>query len=138
MHTSISFSDTIFSLIVHSPPGHASAKSAFFFATAVLASPYRLEQVFFFGDGVLCANRLNTPLSTEWDSATAWSHLVQKTDIALYVCGSSAIRRGVLSESEAKRYAKKNFSLHSPFKIAGLAQCAKTFCPPYRVLHFGR
>ena len=97
-----------------------SGYSALQFCQSAVAAGHQISQVFFYQDGVQQANSLSTPLNDEFEPASAWAGFSQQHRVDLVVCVSAAERRGVMSDEQAKEFAKGHGNLHSAFLIAGL------------------
>ncbi|GIU26549.1 sulfurtransferase complex subunit TusD [Shewanella schlegeliana] len=102
--------------------GSASSYSAYRFAKAAIENGHTIEKVFFYQDGVLNTNHLNSPASDEFDLKQAWVELHQLHGVALVNCVSAALRRGVLSESEAKENQYSHWNMQAPFTMGGLGE----------------
>lgn len=131
-------SPVIFTLVLHSGPTSASAKSCLKFAQSVIETQHTLSQVFFYGDGVYCTNTLLTPLKDELRLAVAWKTFGNLHAIKLHVCISSAGRRGILTKEEAQNNGYNTFNLEAPFQLVGLGQLAQDYSNNHRIIHFGR
>ena len=94
-------------------------------------------RVFFYHDGVLAANHLSAPPQDEQDLVTAWQDLVSTWQVDLTVCIASCLRRGILDETEADRYAKSAQNIASGFNISGLGQLVDATLNSDRVITFG-
>jgi tRNA 2-thiouridine synthesizing protein D len=97
-----------------------SGYSALQFCQSAVAAGHAISQVFFYQDGVQQANSLSMPLSDEFEPVSAWASFSQEHGVDLVVCVSAAERRGVMSDEQAKEFAKGHGDLHSAFSIAGL------------------
>ncbi|MCK8047029.1 sulfurtransferase complex subunit TusD [Shewanella sp. 1CM18E] len=104
------------------PYGNSASYSAFQFAKEAIASGHSIDKVFFYQDGVLNTNMLNSPASDEFDLQKAWLELHQQHGVPLVNCVSAALRRGVLSQSEAKEYQQQHWNMQPPFIMGGLGE----------------
>jgi tRNA 2-thiouridine synthesizing protein D len=112
-----------FAIVVHGDPTSSAAPAnALRFATAVLARGHRIERVFFYHDAVVLADALAVTPQDEADIGAAWAEFGRREDVELAVCVAAALRRGVLGEADAQRYARACASLREPFQIVGLGQ----------------
>ncbi|MCA1772650.1 MAG: sulfurtransferase complex subunit TusD [Halomonas sp.] len=109
-------------LVMGAPYSHSAPHSALRFAHAVLARGHQLVGVFFYHDGVHNASTLMTPPQDELNLRDAWQVLHEQHDVALDVCIAAALRRGVVSQSEAARHGYDTFNLEAPFELTGLGQ----------------
>ncbi len=127
-----------FALVVQGAPYSSQAcHTALQFARAVLASGHHINRVFFYHDGVYCANRLSAPPQDEIDIVAAWSELASANQVELTACIASCLRRGVLDEAEAARYEKTADNIAEGFTISGLGQLIDATINADRVVTFG-
>jgi tRNA 2-thiouridine synthesizing protein D len=124
-------------LILGSPSSTQSASTAFRFARAVINSGHTLYRVFFYHDGVYCANELVTPAQGEESLPENWASLAAEHNVDLVVCIASAIKRGVIDKAEALRYEKPASNLSENFSISGLGQLVDASIVSDRVITFG-
>ena len=128
----------IFSLAVYAAPYSSQASySAYQFAVEALNLGHNLHRIFFYQDGVHNATSLATPPQDEFNLQQAWQSLAQKHHLDLVVCIAAALRRGVLNESEAKRYDKPSHNLAGEFTISGLGQLIEAAVVSDRLISFG-
>ena len=126
-----------FSLVILGHPSSTeSVSTAFRFAQALLACGHSLYRVFFYHDGVYCANQLSTPPQDEAVSAD-WASLAKANDIDLVVCIASALKRGVIDDAEAKRYNKPAANMAPGYHLSGLGQLVDAILVSDRVVSFG-
>lgn len=112
-----------FAIAVFAGPYTSEAPlSALHFARATLSAGHQIERVFFYHDGVYTANMLSAPPQDEPDITREWSELGLTHSLDLVVCVASALRRGVLDQTEADRYEKPSANLAPGFSISGLGQ----------------
>jgi tRNA 2-thiouridine synthesizing protein D len=109
-------------LVMGAPYSSASPHSALRFAHAAIARGHSITGVFFYHDGIHNASSLMAPPQDELNLYHAWIELHQKHAVALDVCIAAALRRGLMSESEAKRHGKQAFNVVPPFELTGLGQ----------------
>jgi tRNA 2-thiouridine synthesizing protein D len=124
-------------LILGSPSSTQSASTAFRFAQAVINSGHTLYRVFFYHDGVYCANELATPAQDEESLPENWASLAAEHNVDLVVCIASALKRGVIDKAEALRYEKPASNLSENFSISGLGQLVDASIVSDRVITFG-
>ena len=119
-------------------PAHSSqgSRTALRFASTVVERGHTLERVFFYGDAVHAATDLSVAPQDETDLTAAWAKLAARTEAELLVCVGASLRRGLLDETEAKRYRKSHFNLHASFEIAGLGQLVEASQTCDRVVTF--
>jgi len=124
-----------FTLIVHNT-GQASSLAQRF-VTAVAPSPHQIEQIFFYHDGVSEADANRAPAQDDPKSITSWQSLAAEGTFPLNVCIAAAARRGVLSESEAKRHGKPSANLANGFELVGLGVFIEGLINADRIVTFG-
>ncbi len=124
-------------LIYGSAHNSQASYSALRFAKAAISSGHEIYRVFFYGDAVNTGNFLSTPPQDEFDLQTEWARLAESHDLDLVVCIAAALRRGVLDEKEAQRFAKEQYSLQAPFTLSGLGQLADASQSADRLITFG-
>ena len=128
---------TTFALLVLGAPISTQASdSALAFARAAVAGGHRVLRVFFYRDGVFCANRLAVPATGGQSGAEQWSQLAQAHEIDLVVCIASAIKRGLIDDAEAARYGKGSGNLQPGFELSGLGQWVEACLQADRVVTF--
>src|SRR5690625_7384979 len=124
-------------MVLGSPWSPQSVGSALRVAQAALAAGHRVLRVFFCHEGVQAASRLAVPAPPSPDYPQAWAELAERHGIDLVACAASAVRRGVLSDSEARRHHRGTASLAPGVELAGLAQRPGALLPCDRLLSFG-
>jgi tRNA 2-thiouridine synthesizing protein D len=80
---------------------------------------------------------LAAPPQDEFNLQKAWQRLAQDHHLDLVVCIAAALRRGILDESEAKRYDKQSHNLATEFCISGLGQLVEAAVVSDRLICFG-
>ena len=126
-----------FALVIKAAPyASQAASTAFNMASAILASGHELQRLFFYEDGVHNASRLIVSPQDERDLPAAWSALITEYELDAVVCVASALKRGVLSDSEAARYERGTGNLLPAFTISGLGQLVDAYQSADRVLTF--
>ncbi|WOT06831.1 sulfurtransferase complex subunit TusD [Shewanella youngdeokensis] len=112
-----------FIIQVNSPAyGSSASYNAYRFALSALQSGHVVDKVFFYQDGVLNTNHLNSPASDEFDLQQAWVSLSETYNIALVNCVSAALRRGVLSQNDANENQLSHWNMEPPFTMGGLGE----------------
>lgn len=84
--------------------GTQSARNAYLFAKAVIEKGHTLKSVFFYQDGVQNGSALTAPANDEFDLVKAWQQLAEQHQVRLETCVAAALRRGVVSQSEAEQH----------------------------------
>jgi len=124
-------------LVLGNPYSQQSVNTALRFARAAIAAGHSIYRVFLYHDGVNCGNALITPPQDENNIPEQWAELAKTHDIDLVVCVASALRRGILDQTEADRYEKANHNLAEGFEISGLGQLVEATIVCDRVITFG-
>lgn len=127
-----------FTLVVNAAPySSEAAHTALQFARALLRADHDIYRVFFFGDGVHNANRFAVTAQDEENVQKAWDQLIRDNDIDSVVCVTSALKRGIMDDGEAKRHEVKGNSILPSSSIAGLGQLVDATMKSDRVISFG-
>ncbi len=127
----------VFTLVITGAPYSSQApQTALHFAHAVLAADKRIDRVFLYGDGVHLASSLSAPPSDEQNLSEAWAVFLAENNIPGVACIASALRRGLVNESEMQRYELTASNLRAPFEIAGLGEWVDSAASESRVLYF--
>ena len=128
-----------FSLVVLGAPyASESGYSALRFATAAVAAGHQIYRVFFYGDGVYCAQLGQPPYEGAPDLVAGWQALIKKQAIELGICVGSASRRGILDEHTATQQDRQSAALcASGFQILGLGQLIDASLQSDRLVTFG-
>ncbi|BAJ02258.1 sulfurtransferase complex subunit TusD [Shewanella violacea] len=100
----------------------SASYNAYHFTKSALESGHEVIRVFFYQDGVFNTNGLNSPASDEFDLTRAWVALSEKYQVDLVNCVSAALRRGIISETEAKESHVSHWNMQAPFTMGGLGE----------------
>ena len=97
----------IFTVAVHGAP-HASFANhhALGFCESLLQQGHQLNRVFFYHEGVLAGLNSRVVPQDEVDVVQRWLELKEQYAFELAICIDNALKRGVINESEQKRYNK--------------------------------
>ena len=127
-----------FSIVIYAAPySTESAASALRFAESLIQQGHELYRLFFFGDGVHNASKLTVVAQDEINLQLQWSKLIEEHDIDSVICVSSALRRGVLDQTEADRHELGIASAYESSEVAGLGQLIDASLHSDRVVNFG-
>ncbi|MBY8318349.1 sulfurtransferase complex subunit TusD [Vibrio fluvialis] len=116
--------------------GTQSARNAYLFAKAVIEKGHTLKSVFFYQDGVQNGSALTAPANDEFDLVKAWQQLADLHQVRLETCVAAALRRGVVSQSEAEQHQLPGANLVAPFEQTGLGSLAEALLSQDRVVQF--
>ena len=126
-----------FTLVITGAPYSSQApQTALHFARAALEAGHQINQVFLYGDGVHLASNLACPPSDEADWPGQWRDFLTGNQIPATCCVASALRRGLLDETEAKRYERDASNVAAPYRIAGLGEWLESSQSSSRTLYF--
>lgn len=126
------------SLLITANPFSAQGQfSALKFAQTCIELGHTIRRVFFYGDGVLVASRLNCPPNDEINLTKSWAKLAIEQDIELTVCVTAALKRGIVNQAEAERNALTSENLDPAFEISGLGQLTEAMLESDRLVTFG-
>lgn len=128
----------IYSLLVLSSPasGHG-ARTAAAFARSLLARGHGLYRVFFLDAGTEAGSSIAVLPQDESDRLRPWIDLAEQHGVELVLCISSALKRGMLDETEARRHEKTGPTTHPAFIISGLGQLHDAAAHSDRLITFG-
>ena len=119
------------------PHNSESGEHALGFANAVLAAGHTIERIFFYHDGVLQALQTQVTPQGETNLAAQWQALAAQ-GVELAVCIASAIKRGVVNETERERYEQTAATLADGFELVGLGQLIAGIQQSDRYIEFPR
>jgi tRNA 2-thiouridine synthesizing protein D len=116
--------------------GSQATHMAIEFAKALVSTEHKLEKVFFYQSGVNQANLLTVPANDELNVVEEWQRLAQTHQFALETCVAAALRRGVVSQEEAKQHQLKASNVAAGFDQVGLGSLAEALLKFDRVVQF--
>ncbi len=124
-------------LITGSPYQSKACHTALRFIRAALTHyPNSIKGVFFYEDAVLIGNQLAQPPRDEINLTQAWQDIAQQHNIPLYLCIAAAVRRGVTSESESRRYELDQHTLATHFQLEGLGTLVDLMNSTQKIIQF--
>ena len=128
----------IYSLLVLSSPvsGHGS-RTAVAFAHSVIARGHSIHRVFFLDAGTVASSRNSVLPQDEIDPVLAWQALHEQHGVELIICISSALKYGMLDDTEAERYERPAASINPAFTVSGLGQLVDACSHSDRLITFG-
>lgn len=124
-------------LINEGPYQHQASDTAYQFVKAALEEGHEIYRMFFYHDGVYNASCLSVPPQDDRNIIKRWTELANQHHVDLVLCASTALRRGILDEEEARRNAKATGNLAPGFRIAGLGQLVDAGIVAERFIVFG-
>lgn len=124
-------------LITGSPYQSMACHTALRFIRAALAKyPNSIKGVFFYEDAVLIGNHLAQPPRDEINLTQAWQDIAQQHHVPLYLCIAAAVRRGIISDSESKRYELSHHTLAEHFQLEGLGTLVDMMNSTHKIIQF--
>ncbi|KGK81578.1 sulfurtransferase complex subunit TusD [Pseudomonas stutzeri] len=126
-----------FAIALFSPPHAPASRRALRFAEAVLAGGHDIVRLFFYQDGVHSASANIVTAQDELDVAGEWSRFIAAHQLDGVVCIAAGLRRGVLDEQEARRYARAAANLAGGWELSGLGQLHEAAQQADRLICFG-
>ena len=127
-----------FSIVVYAAPySSEAATTALRFSRALLEAGHEIYRLFFFSDGVHNASSLAITPQDEINVQKQWEKLIRAYDIDSVACVSSAIKRGILNDTESRRHEVDAVSIRESSEIAGLGQLIDAALHSDRVVNFG-
>jgi tRNA 2-thiouridine synthesizing protein D len=126
-----------FAIALFSAPHAPSSRRALLFAQAALAGGHQIVRLFFYQDGVYNASSSVVTPQDEQDVAQQWRSFVSEQQLDGVVCIAAALRRGVLDETEAKRYQRSAINVDAPWQLSGLGQLHDAVQDADRLICFG-
>ena len=124
-------------LVLSSPASGQSAMTAARFASAVLARGHTITRIFFLDAGVANGGTAAVFPQDEADRLQPWVELAQLHGVELILCIASALRYGMLDETEASRYDRAAATINPAFTVSGLGQLVDAAASADRLVTFG-
>lgn len=109
-------------LITSSPFEGDTALRALAFIQGVIDNGDVVNNVFFYSEGVHHCNSLMLKTGDELFAYDGWKALAADHNVNLMVCITAAVKRGIVSEMEAKENGIAQANLTAPFEQAGLGE----------------
>lgn len=126
-----------YTIVISGGPYSSQAPgTALAFCRALLRKGYRIDRVFLYGEGVLLASTLSAPPSDEQNLRDQWCDFLTEHQIEGIACIASALRRGIVDETEQRRYQLSANNLAMPFQLAGLGEWVQGMQDSDRVVRF--
>lgn len=123
--------------ITGSPTSTKACHSALDFALALMrGGDHSLAGVFFYEDATYIANQFAMPPRDECHIGQEWADFATQYEIPLYVCIAAAIRRGIVNDSEAKRYELDTSNLAKAYQLEGLGTLISLSSESDRIVRF--
>uniref|UniRef100_A6W0C4 DsrE family protein n=1 Tax=Marinomonas sp. (strain MWYL1) TaxID=400668 RepID=A6W0C4_MARMS len=124
-------------LITGSPYQSKACHTALRFIRAALNKyPDSIKGVFFYEDAVLIGNQTAQPPRDEVNLTKAWQDIAEQHKIPLYLCIAAAVRRGIINESESRRYELEQHTLAEHFQLEGLGTLVDLMNTTNKIIQF--
>ena len=133
-------------LLITADPSHPLAHIALRYARTYLQSvstdddngenhPAPLN-IFFYADAAHTANRLRWQSADQVNITKEWQALAEQYNLALPVCVSTALSRGISDTDNSARHQLETENLATGFKLVGLSELAMMMQGDCRLLQF--
>ena len=127
-------------LLITKDPSHPLAHVALRYAKALLNKTDENKkpalQLFFYADSAHLANRLRWQSADQLDLTQQWQALARKHGLALPVCVSTALSRGVSDSENSARHQLTGDNLADGFTLVGLSELAMMLQDDNRLIAF--
>ncbi|WP_298737965.1 sulfurtransferase complex subunit TusD [uncultured Psychrobacter sp.] len=127
-------------LLVTKDPSHPLAHVALRYAKALLNETDENKkpalQLFFYADSAHLANRLRWQSADQLDLTQQWQKLARTHELALPVCVSTALSRGVSDSENSARHQLTGDNLADGFTLVGLSELAMMLQDDNRLIAF--
>ena len=135
-------------LLITADPSHPLAQLALRYARAYLqnlsneadtdteGTDNKKLTVFFYGDAANTANGLRWQPADQLDLTKEWQALAEHYQLALPVCVSTALSRGVSDDDNSTRHQLKGNNLAAGFTLVGLSELAMMMQNDCRLIQF--
>ena len=100
------------------------------------ANPHASLNIFFYADAANTANRLRWQSADQMNITQEWQKLAKQYQLALPVCVSTALSRGISDSENSTRHQLDSENLASGFKLVGLSELAMMMQGDCRLIQF--
>lgn len=131
-------------LLITADPSHPLAHLALRYARAYLTNAANNKDindnitlnVFFYGDAAHTANGLRWQSADQINLTKEWQTLAEQFQLALPVCVSTALSRGISDTDNSKRHQLNGDNLATSFALVGLSELAMMMQGDCRLMQF--
>jgi tRNA 2-thiouridine synthesizing protein D len=124
-------------LITGSPYQTKACHSGLRFIKAALSKyPDIIKGVFFYEDAVLIGSQIAQPPRDEINLMKAWQDIAQQHNVPLYLCIAAAVRRGIINDTESRRYELEQHTLAEHFQLEGLGTLVDLMNTTNKIIQF--
>ena len=100
------------------------------------ANPHASLNIFFYADAANTANRLRWQSADQMNITKEWQKLAEQYQLALPVCVSTALSRGISDSENSTRHQLDSENLAAGFKLVGLSELAMMMQGDCRLIQF--
>ncbi|WP_201543025.1 sulfurtransferase complex subunit TusD [Psychrobacter immobilis] len=100
------------------------------------ANPHASLNIFFYADAANTANRLRWQSADQMNITQEWQKLAEQYQLALPVCVSTALSRGITDSENSTRHQLDSENLAAGFKLVGLSDLAMMMQDDCRLMQF--
>ena len=100
------------------------------------ANPHASLNIFFYADAANTANRLRWQSADQMNITQEWQKLAKQYQLALPVCVSTALSRGISDSENSTRHQLDSENLAAGFKLVGLSELAMMMQGDCRLIQF--
>ena len=100
------------------------------------ANPHASLNIFFYADAANTANRLRWQSADQMNITQEWQKLAKQYQLALPVCVSTALSRGISDSENSSRHQLDSENLAAGFKLVGLSELAMMMQGDCRLIQF--
>lgn len=138
-------------LLITADPSHPLAHMALRYACTYLQSVSMNDEaadhnpsknqhsqlnIFFYADAANTANRLRWQSADQMNITQEWQNLAEQYQLALPVCVSTALSRGISDKDNSTRHQLDSENLAIGFKLVGLSELAMMMQSDCRLIQF--
>jgi tRNA 2-thiouridine synthesizing protein D len=122
--------------ITSAPFNEQGSSTALLFARALMERGHTITRIFFSGNGVQNGNALCVAPQDEINLPEAWQAIAESHKCEMILCVSSALKAGIINDTEAKRYDKSCGNILPAFELSGLGQLVEACLTNDRIVRF--
>lgn len=100
------------------------------------ANPHASLNIFFYADAANTANRLRWQSADQMNITQEWQKLAKQYQLALPVCVSTALSRGISDSENSTRHQLDSENLAAGFELVGLSELAMMMQGDCRLIQF--
>lgn len=124
-------------LILSSPFSGDCSRTAAAFARCAIARGHTVHRVFFLDTGTLASAANSVSAQDEDTALQSWAELADLHSVELAICITSALKHGMLDQTEADRNKCPSPTMDPAFTVSGLGQLVDAYASSDRLITFG-